>query len=135
MGEKIEVPGHFKIAFETLKKLETFLPVYRNREDILFLRPEQPRPAVSFDWNGEVWLRVDPATGEFVGLEIENFESVFLKKHPELALTWRDAKPLCVRRATRRRDGDVCESFVRVILQFLNDIFKNNPQQIALNPA
>jgi len=63
------------------------------QEDSLFFG--KPRPAVSIDCDGEFWIRVDPSTGEIVGLEIEDFESVFLKKHPELQRTWQEAKPLC----------------------------------------
>ena len=42
--------------------------------------------------DGEFWLRADPETGEVCGVEIEDFEAVYLKKHPELAVIWSEAE-------------------------------------------
>jgi hypothetical protein len=119
----------FEINFNTLKDLATCIPVYHTGQDTFFIRPEKPLPATSFDWDGELWLRVNAQTGDIVGLEIDNFESVFLKKHPEVAKVWKEAKSHCIHKKIEMRDDDICESFLRMILEFLSDIFQNVPQQ------
>jgi len=80
---------------KTIENLKSTTAVYNADEDTFFIRPEIPRPAVSYDFAGELWIRFDPTTKEIIGLEIENFESVFLKQHPEIAKVWKTAKPHC----------------------------------------
>lgn len=128
---KLDTP---KIDFSTLvDRIKTFYPVYHNDEDVLFLRPDTPQPATSFDLEGELWIRVNPGTGEIVGLEIEDFEKIFLKKHPEIAQAWAEAKPVC-RRKTKKKDTDMTwESFLLIILDFFLAFLKENPQQAELN--
>jgi len=58
--------------------------------DILSLKFTPSRPATSVDIGGELWLRMDPITGEVTGIEIEGFEIGYLKKHPDLAEIWRE---------------------------------------------
>ena len=123
---------NFNIDFKSLENLSTFVPMYHKENDTFFIRPEQPLPAVSFDWNGELWIRVD-STGKIVGLEVENFESVFLKKHPEVAQVWTEAKRFCLHRKVRTNEEDICESFIRIMLQFLSNMFQNNPQQVSFS--
>jgi hypothetical protein len=123
----------FKFNLTTLKTLSKYVPVYHEGQDTLFIRPEKPLPATSVDWNGEVWIRVSLDTGDIIGLEIEYFESVFLNKHPEVAKVWKDVKPYCTRRKVKVHDYDICESFIRMIIELLNDIFRNNPQQATFS--
>ncbi len=115
----------------TMTNLKGVIPVYHSDEDILLIRPENPRPAVSYDLEGELWLRFDPSTKEVFGIEIENFESVFLKKHPEVAKIWKDVKPFCIQKRTRTADEDICESFIRILLNLFDDLFAKNPQQTS----
>ena len=42
---------------------------------------------------GEMMIRYDTDTGEVIGLEVELFETHFLKKHPELVEGWGALKP------------------------------------------
>lgn len=121
-----------QIDLKTMENLKTFEIVYNNVEDILFARPGVPRPATSFDWDGEIWVRIDPVTGEIVGLEIDDFESVFLKKHPDLAKAWQEAKSLSSRKRTNKYEDDSWASFRRIIYAFFNEFFSNNPTQPAL---
>ncbi len=88
--------GQIQINYDTLDNLMGFCMVYHEDEDILFLRPVKPLPGTSVDWNGEIWIRVSMESGEIIGLEIDEFESVFIKRHPELEKAWREIKPLCI---------------------------------------
>lgn len=51
--------------------------------------------ATSIDRDG-VWYRVTPQTGTITGIEIEDFESVFLKKHPELQPSWKQVRKIVI---------------------------------------
>ena len=106
--------------------------VYYGKDDTLFIRSGAPRPAVSFDLNGEVWLRVDPDDGDIIGLEIDDFESIFLKKHPEISIAWRQAKPYCRPNKPSKDVELTWESFLRIILNLLSSILKSNPPQATL---
>jgi hypothetical protein len=66
---------------------------YDRKEDILFLysRSAKGRPAISMDVDGEFWLRLDPESSEVLAIEIDDFESLFLKKHAEVARIWEQA--------------------------------------------
>jgi len=131
MGRIVE-QTHFVIDFSTMKNTVNFIPVYHDDEDTFFLRPEEPRAAVSFDWNGDVWLRIDPSSGEIVGFEIDDFESIFLKKYPALANAWKETKPLC-RRKKRTIPEETCwEAFIRILMEFLRELVRENPQQSQL---
>ena len=72
-----------KVDHSTLGNILNFKAVYNRKLDILTMQPDNPPPAVAVDWNGEFWLLVNPVNGEVVGVEIEDFKAVFLKKHPE----------------------------------------------------
>ena len=127
---KTGIDEEFKMDLNTLKSLTDGIPIYHEAHDTFFIRPEHPVAATSFDWNGELWLRINQQTGAIVGLEIENFESVFLKTHPKLAKVWKDVKPHCARRKIQiHDDDDVCESFIMVLIDLLSAIFKDSPQQ------
>lgn len=129
---KLDTPK-IDLSTLTLDKIKAFQLVYHDDEDVLFLRPDTPRPATSFDLEGEVWIRFDPETGEIVGLEIEDFESIFLKKHPELAEGWAEAKPLCHRRTIKSGTSMTWESFLLIMVNFLLKFLRENPQQIELD--
>ena len=135
MGKTMIKMDNPEVDFTTLRNLMSFKPVYHKREDTFFIIPSKPQPATSIDWNGELWIRVNPESGEVVGLEIEDFESVFLKKHPEIANVWADFKPLCLKDLKKCEDS-VLQVFIRIIMDFLSELFSNDPKQIplSLNP-
>jgi hypothetical protein len=132
MGRTVEQMP-FEINFDSFRTVVNFTPVYHGEEDTFLLRPKEPSPAVSFDWNGEVWLRLNPNNGEIVGFEIDDFESVFLKKHPELASAWKEVKPLCHRKKKTVPQETCWEAFLKIILEFLQSLLKENPQQARLS--
>lgn len=131
MGREL-VHTNPQIDESTLKNLRSFHPVYHADKDTFFLRPDNPRPATSLDWDGELWLRFIPDTGEVIGLEIENFEAIFIKKHPEIGKIWKDFKPLCLHKRTKKCDEPRWESFVRILIQFIANLFQTNPLQASL---
>ncbi len=125
------------IDMSTLSNVKDFGLRYQEKEDTLFIRPDKPRPAVSFDWNGEFWLRFDPKTGEIVGIEINDFESVFLKKHPELAQLWYGIRPsshrLCKLPRTVIEDTIDSEPFSKMLFNFFTTFFRRNPCQVGFS--
>ena len=122
---------HIEIDFSTLKNVIGFVPIYHDDEDTFFLRPEEVQSAVSFDWNGDIWLRINPSNGEIVGFEIASFESIFLKKYPEIANAWKEVKPLCHRKKKTLPEETFWEAFLRIILDFLQTLVREKPQQAA----
>lgn len=135
MGRTITEVDKPQLDFNTVSNIMNFIPVYDKHEDTLFCRPDKPRPATSVDWNGEIWIRVDPENGEIVGLEIDEFEAVFLKKHPELIMVWEEIKPLCRKKKAKKSEEPIWESFLRIILNFLIQLFRENPKQASLGIA
>ena len=121
-----------EIDFATLANLPKYTPIYCRNEDTFFVRPDEPQPATSVDWNGELWIRVNPDTGEVLGLEIEDFESVFLKKYPDLAKAWHDLKPFCFHKNTKKGKESLLETFIRILVQFVSDLLRNDPKQELL---
>ena len=74
-----------RIDTNSLKKnRDNFNVTYNARRDILFLQLKNPPPAISVDCDGLFWLRVNPQNGEVVGVEIEDYRKVFLKRRHEL---------------------------------------------------
>lgn len=131
---KIDSP---QVKFETINNLKKLKPIYNTKYDTFFLRSDKPQPATSYDLNGMMWLRVDVVTGEVIGLQIDNFESVFIKKYPELAKAWKEAKPVCVRAKSKKCTDDMRESFLLIIINFVLTFFRDNPNQgsFSLLPA
>jgi hypothetical protein len=123
------------INLETADNIKDFDLVYHDDEDVLFIRPMEVRPATSLDWEGVLWVRVDPVSGEIVGLEIDEFEGIFLKKYPELAKAWQEAKPLCNKRRIDKYNDPLWESFLTIIHEFFMHFFKDNPTQLAFGMA
>lgn len=130
MGRAVKYE-HIEIDFNTLKNVIDFVPIYHDDEDIFFLRPEKVQSAVSFDWNGDIWLRINPSNGEIVGFEIASFESIFLKKYPEIANAWKEVKSLCHRKKRTIPEETYWEAFLRIILDFLQTLVREKPQQAA----
>jgi hypothetical protein len=85
---------------------------------------------VSFDVGGHLWLRFDPETHEVVGVEIEDFEKVFLVKFPELRAGWERDKPSQIK--LYRRDESPLAEYLRFLLLHIQNILKNHPHQREL---
>ncbi|GEM_PF-4933317 len=100
---------------------------YDKRRDILFLYSLPKRPAVSVDVGGHLWLRVDPSTGEMVGVEIEDYESVFLVKYPELKVGWASAKRKVIK--VFKKDENHLDDYLRIMFQWLRDAARQHPSQ------
>lgn len=72
--------------------------------DSLLVLFAENRPATSQDVKGELWIRYDSSTGDIIGIEIDDFEQLFLTKfHPELVHGWKFLKP-DGKRGTRRSE-------------------------------
>jgi hypothetical protein len=118
-----------QVKLNTINNLIKLMPVYHKDQDTFYLRGEKPHPATSYDLNGIAWLRVDVESGEIVGLQIDDFETVFLKKYPELTKAWKEFKPLCTKPNSNKNKIDNKESFILIIINFLVSFFKENPTQ------
>lgn len=119
------VSSQSPVDLDTVDNTIRFCVVYHDDEDTLFLRPERALPATSVDWNGEIWVRVNVKTREIVGLEIDELESVFLKRHPELGKAWREIKPLSKRQQVVSGTGPA----LLILLNFLKTLLKKSPSQ------
>jgi len=115
----------------TINNLKTFTPRYDSKRDVFYLRPSVPRPATSIDCEGQLWIRVDVQTGEIVGVEIEDFEAVFLRLHPEVAHAWAEYKK---RGRTPERTR---ESFLVILAGFLRAFLSqcSTQQSMEVLPA
>ncbi|MBI3743652.1 MAG: DUF2283 domain-containing protein [Chloroflexi bacterium] len=113
-------PGAFKNAVRS----------YDRPRDTLFIFVEPKRPAVSFDVAGELWIRFDPNTGDVLGFEIEDFEKVFLVKHPELRVGWDAIKPTITKRL--KRDTVSFDEYLRILMAWVANLMKSNPTQLAM---
>ena len=69
------------INWDTLENVLHFDVNYDKTSDTLFVQSKEDRPAISIDCDGAYWIRIDPQTGEILGIEIENFKKLFIKKH------------------------------------------------------
>ena len=62
--------------------------------DSLLVLFAENQPATSQDVKGELWIRYDSHTGYIIGIEIDDFEQLFLAEfHPELTHGWNGIKP------------------------------------------
>ncbi|MDP9236514.1 MAG: DUF2283 domain-containing protein [Chloroflexota bacterium] len=86
MASRHEVADYPAPWFGDLPAAKEWLVAYDDESDTLHIHFGVPRSAVSVDFDGLVWLRMLPESGEVVGLEIEDFEQAFLKQHPEFDL-------------------------------------------------
>ena len=76
MGKTV-IESNLQLDWKSLTNLMSGTTIYHADEDTFLLRQKKPQPATSFDWDGELWIRCNPQTGEIVGIEIENFEQIF----------------------------------------------------------
>jgi len=53
---------------------------YNAKRDILLLQLKNPSSAIAVDYDGMFWIRVNPESGQVVGIEIEGYRKVFLKR-------------------------------------------------------
>jgi uncharacterized protein YuzE len=101
---------------------------YDKKADVLYVHTSVPRAAISVDLEGEMWLRMDPATGEVYGFEFEDFEKVFLAAHPDLASAWREAKPALTGQLE-------LTNWLNILFEFIRQHFAGrHPQQLSLSP-
>lgn len=70
-----------QIDFDTINNIRSFTVNYDKEIDSLMLQPKTPVPAASVDWDGDLWVRVNPDEGKIVGIEIEGFRRFFSKKY------------------------------------------------------
>lgn len=86
---------------------------YDRRRDCFFITLGSPHPAGSIQCEEGMLLRVDLETQEVIGLEIWDFQRVFLHKHPDIAELWQQAhNPLY--RWLKRSLGRAAERLVTV---------------------
>ena len=118
-----------EIKLNTLDNLKSYTPKYHKDTDVFYLKSASYEPATSYDLDGLIWLRINIDTGDIVGIQIDDFESVFLKKYPKLAKAWKEAKSLHVRKVTQC-EYNSRESFLIMIIDFLKYLFVDHPQQM-----
>ena len=88
----IEVPTLDMLKCDE-QRAAAFKLSYDGKWDVLFIREEPKRAAVSLPVGQDAWLRYDPQTLEIVGAEVEDFEKAFLVRHPNLKADWEQIKP------------------------------------------
>ena len=65
---------------------------YDRQSDVFYFRLSAVHDWVAEDFNGEFFVLRDVETGNVVGFLVEDFEKVFLRKHPELENAWREGR-------------------------------------------
>ena len=65
---------------------------YDRSLDLFSVTLGDPQPAISVECDDGRVLRVDPTTHEVIGVEVYDWERIFLKQHPEIAVPWRQAR-------------------------------------------
>jgi hypothetical protein len=105
---------------------------YDKSRDVLFVRHGEKRPAVSLDVGGHFWVRFEPETGDVIGIEIEDFEQVFLAKYPEARMAWQEIKPKITKRF-RRQNNSISE-YLRFLLLFVQKLMNDHPHQRGFAP-
>ena len=113
--------------------IDTFVRSYDSERDILFAHTMPKRPAMAMDVGGHLWIRFDPETHEVIGIEIEDFERVFLVKYPELSLGWTEDKPK-ITKPLRNDVGSVSE-YLRFLIMYVKGMLEHHPLQTSLPPA
>lgn len=73
-----------QINWNSWDNILKFKADYNEKRDIFIAYCEDEREVISIDCDGEFWVRIDPQNGEILGVEIEDFKRVFLKKHPQI---------------------------------------------------
>jgi hypothetical protein len=78
---------------------------FNEKRDSLFIQLKNPPPAISIDCDGLFWVRVNPITGDVVGIEIEGYRKVFLKRYHELESIQPSAEQPFIERISREVEG------------------------------
>ena len=73
-----------EIDYKTVDNIRSFVLSYDKEADSLMLQTSMPVPAISVDFDGDFWVRVQPESGLIVGIEIEDYKSFFHKKYSML---------------------------------------------------
>ena len=121
---------------DTLKwdelRILAFQFAYDQERDTLFLREEPKRAAVSLPMGQDAWVRYDPQTLEIVGVEVEDFEKVFLVHHPELRATWERVRPHVTKRRSRHSEDTMerSSSLIREVLEWLGNPQSGGPPTV-----
>lgn len=128
MEKEIMCGNNAPVNLDTVNNIRQFVLEYNNKEDVLFLHSKPTTDAMSFDWDGEFWIRFNPNNGEIVGIEIEDFERCFLERHLELKQVWSSGKS-----RTYRRKVDIHrDDFIQRLLDLFLSIFSCHPTQIEM---
>ena len=106
---------------------------YDKQRDILFIRQEPKRAGISLDIGGHLWVRFDPESGDVIGIEIEDFERVFLAKYPEMKLGWDQLKPRITK--IKKPDKSKVIEYLHLLLMFVRDMVNYHPHQTELPPV
>lgn len=123
----IQIP---EIRWPTLQAFESFRKSYDKRRDTLFVYKEPKAQDASFSIGMGAWLRLAD-DGEVVGLEIEDFEMVFLRHHPELEMGWKELKPTIIKRVKREADSPaMLAAFIMALTEQLKRSFMAHPPQL-----
>lgn len=88
-----------------VRNKDSFTVNYDAKIDSLFLQMKNPPPAISVDCEGLFWLRINPQNGEVVGVEIEDYRKIFLKRYQELEHMKPSASKPFVDRISRELEG------------------------------
>jgi hypothetical protein len=113
--------------FEDLTPKGKWTWSYDRDADTLIMHRGAPRKALSVDID-DVWVRIDPETGEILGLEIEDFERVFLVRFPGVAADWRAEGPGA--KPQRMLDG-----WLQALLSLLSKVLSTyQPGQMHMPP-
>ena len=110
--------------------LADLIQSYDKQRDILFMHAPPKSPAVSLDVGGHFWIRYNPQTSEVIGVEIEDFEQVFLKLYPQLSPGWKIVKPRIIK--LPKRTEVTLEEYLLNLMLFLKNVLKMNPQQLQM---
>ena len=118
------------------RRTSAFKLSYDGKWDVLFIREEPKQAAVSLPVGQDAWLRYNPQTLEIVGAEVEDFEKVFLVRHPNLKADWKQIKPYVTKHRPSVGD-DLVEQIAALIHQVLGWLGKplDEGTQIAPRPA
>ena len=81
----------------------------------LFARAADEPATTTVHSEDEVWIIREVETGRPVGIMIEDFEDVFLKRHPDIALPWMESRQPWRKWSRRFREG-----FNRVLVGWAN---------------
>lgn len=120
-----------EINLNSLENLGLSTIIYRKNIDTFYLHLKTDCPATSYDLEGILWLRVDIQTGDIIGIQIDDFESVFLNKYPEVAKAWDEAKMFNNKKLSPGEHNPK-SSFLLTIINLLKSLLTNyTPQSRA----